>query len=191
VIRRDTVTLGILAGGQARRLGGVDKAFVEYRRQPLVERCLQAAGNGFAAKLVSHPANDVRFSAQQLRAVADLRPGQPGPLAGLEALLVACDSDWLLSLPVDARELPPVVFETLLRVDDPGAGCVIRDGDGLQPLCALWRVDLARGAVAARLDAGQRDAHGLVASLGLVVCDLSPLRLGNLNSPEDLQDVAP
>lgn len=191
MIPRDTVTLGILAGGQARRLGGVDKAFVEFRRQALVERCLAAAGNGFSQRLISHPANDVRFSAHGLRPVADLRPGQPGPLAGLEGLLTACDSPWLLSLPVDAREMPPIVFDTLLRDDANGAGRVIRDADGLQPLCALWRVETALALVIARLDGGQRDAHGLVASLGLAVCDLSPLRLGNLNCPEDLLEPAP
>jgi len=190
VISRDTVTLGILAGGQARRLGGVDKAFAEFRRQALVERCLQAAGNGYAARLISHPANDVRFSTQDLRPVPDLRPGQPGPLAGLEALLAACDTEWLLSLPVDARDLPAVVFDTLLRELDNGAGRVLRDGDGLQPLFALWRVEPARLAVAARLDAGQHDAQGLVAFLGLAVCELSPLRVGNLNSPEDFLDNA-
>jgi molybdenum cofactor guanylyltransferase len=186
VIPRSQVTLGILAGGQGRRLGGADKAFVSHRGQPLFERCLQAAGQGFAQRLISHPSADVRFSSHALTSVPDLRPGQPGPLAGLEALLALCDSEWLLTVPVDADVLPDAVFDTLLR-DGHGSGRMIRDADGPQPLVALWRVETARALVSQRLDGGQRDAQGLAAALGLTVCELTSLRVGNLNMPADLQ----
>ncbi len=184
MIARDQVSLGILAGGQGRRLGGADKALLTYDGHILFERCLQAAGADYAQRLISHPSDDVRFSPHRLVSVRDLRPGHAGPLAGLEALLAACTSEWLLTVPVDAKTLPLAVFATLLRQDD-GPGRVIRDTDRLQPLVALWRVSAALPQVAQRLDAGQRDAHGLVAALGLKVCDLAPLRLGNLNTPSD------
>ncbi len=190
MIARDQVCLGILAGGQGRRLGGVDKAFLSYDGQTLLERCLQSAGNGFAQRLISHPGSDVRFSSNAIEAVHDFRPGQQGPLAGLEALLSATRSDWLLTVPVDAKTLPLVVFETLLR-QEQGAGRVIRDADGLQPLVALWRVSAALPVVRQRLDSAQRDAHGLVAALGLTVCELAPVRLGNLNTPNDFQESRP
>ena len=187
MIARDQVCLGILAGGQGRRLGGVDKAFLNYDGKTLLERCLQSAGNGFAQRLISHPGAEVRFTSNGLEAVKDVRPGQQGPLAGLEALLTVTRSQWLLTIPVDVKTLPLIVFETLLRLED-GPGRVIRDADGLQPLIALWRVSDALAIVQQRLDAGQRDAQGLVAALGLMVCELSPMRLGNLNTPHDFED---
>lgn len=188
MIGRDQVTLGILAGGLGRRLGGVDKAFASYQRQPLFERCLHAAGPGFAQRLISHPSVDVRFSSHALVAVADSRPDHAGPLAGLESLLAACTSPWLLTVPVDAKTLPAVVFDRLLAGDE-GPGRVIADADGLQPLVALWRVATTRPIVAQRLDAGQRDARGLVSSLALAVCDIDPLVLGNLNTPADFLEI--
>lgn len=186
MIPRDRITLGILAGGQGRRLGGVDKAFASYRGRPLIERCLQACGDGFAERLVSHP-GDVRFGSPQIRAIPDFRSGRLGPLSGLESLLRACRSDWLLSLPVDLRAIPDGFVDTLCRQAND-QGTVVRDADGLQPLCGLWRVTQALPVISARLDRGALAAQGLLDDLILPVHDISPLRLGNLNTPDDFLD---
>ncbi|HMB57464.1 MAG TPA: molybdenum cofactor guanylyltransferase [Arenimonas sp.] len=187
MIARARISLGILAGGQARRLGGVDKAFAEYRGQPLVERSLRATGNGYAQMLISHPAQDSRFDAFGLRAVPDLRPAHPGPLAGLEALMQVCTSDWLLTLPVDLARMPGSALASLASIE-PVDGSALCDGDGLQPLCALWRVATVLPVVSRRLDDGQWSAHGLFETLTMQLHDISPLRLGNLNSPGDFED---
>ena len=42
MLARDQVTLGILAGGQARRMGGVDKALLTYHGTSLLSRTLTA-----------------------------------------------------------------------------------------------------------------------------------------------------
>ncbi len=64
------VTLGLLAGGQGRRLGGVDKAWLVRDGQPQVER-LAAMFPGVSAVLVSSNAVDGRYAASGLRVVAD------------------------------------------------------------------------------------------------------------------------
>jgi molybdopterin-guanine dinucleotide biosynthesis protein A len=64
---------------------------------------------------------------------------------------------------------------------------VVRDGEGLQPLVALWPVASARTAVADALAAGELAVHPLARLLGLAVLDLSPGRLGNLNTPADFE----
>ena len=184
MIGRDQVTLGILAGGRASRLGGVDKALVEYRGRRLLERTLEMAGDGYIARLVSHPGERGLFHELGLGTVPDLRPDFPGPLAGIEALLARCTGEWLLTLPVDLLDLPANLCEKLLAAN-PGQGAFLHDGDGPQPLVCLWPVLAAKAMVKAAMDHQEGAVHVVVATLGLTTLDISPLRIGNLNSPSD------
>ena len=184
IIPRRQVALGILAGGQARRMGGIDKALVRHHGERLIDRVLAGAGEGFAQVLVSHNGSEL---SGELRCVGDLRSGHPGPLAGVEALLAACDAPWLMTLPVDIERLPSDLCERLAACAPDGFGACARDLDGDEPLVALWPVARARVAVAAALDAGDNAVHRVQAELGFVACDFCALRFGNLNSLADLQ----
>ena len=190
MLTRDQLTLGILAGGQARRLGGVDKAFAQFQGQALLTRALAALGTGYAQTLISYNGNDERIARFGGAAVPDLRGHFPGPLAGLESLLRVASSEWLLTIPVDLRDIPGDLPEILcgeLGSNPVGEGVAIGDADGLQPLVALWRVSTSRSATTAALDAGERAAHRLVHSMQFRIRDISPWRLGNLNLPADFE----
>lgn len=191
------ITLGILAGGRGARLGGADKAMLRHDGATLLARTLAAfAAPGDDEVLVSHrdpgapsrlAAGDGRASMPALRVVQDLRPGQPGPLAGLEALLASTHSRWLLTTPVDLRDVP-AGLAARLRAAAAGIdtqATVVRDADGLQPLVALWPVATTLAAVRVALDAHRLSARDLVAAVPHAVLDLAPARLGNLNTPED------
>ncbi|MEO7252204.1 MAG: NTP transferase domain-containing protein [Arenimonas sp.] len=187
---RDQITLGILAGGLGQRLGGADKAFVNLHGQTLLARTLEVMGEGYAQVLVSHNRADPRIAQSGASAVADLRADFPGPLAGIEAMLHAASSRWLLTVPVDLREVPPQLPERLLQalVSPAGHdGIVVADVDGLQPLVALWPVAEARIATTRALNAGELAVHRLIELLRFAIHDVSPLRLGNLNAPADFE----
>jgi molybdopterin-guanine dinucleotide biosynthesis protein A len=186
-IARARVALGILAGGQARRFGGADKALLQVGGLTLVQRTLDALGDGFAQTLLSY--NGARASALPagLQVVPDLRGGFPGPLAGIEALLACTQAEWLLTVPVDLARIPAELVERLLAAAAAhGEGVSARDADGAQPLVALWPVASSRAAVGAALDAGERAVHRVQHILGFGRCELAPLALGNLNTPTDL-----
>lgn len=189
-IRRDQITLGILAGGRARRLGGVDKAFALFKGEPLLSRTLAALGSDYAQVMVSYNGSDPRMHEYPIRVVSDRRADFPGPLAGIERLLLATESEWLLTVPVDLRDVPAGLVESLcseLTVDAAANGVAVRDGDGLQPLLALWRVSAARAVASAALDAGDGAVHRLLQALQIRIHDISPRRLGNLNTPADFE----
>jgi molybdenum cofactor guanylyltransferase len=185
---RDRASLGILAGGRGLRLGGVDKAAIEVEGVSLLQRLLDAAGDGFLEILVSHNLPDAPLRtgvhARGLRFVADRVAAGEGPLAGLDALLQACRGEWLLTLPVDLARPTRVLVDALLARD----GAVARDADGLQPLVALWPVVPSRTAVRDALRRGERAVHPVVDRVGLQPVDTP--RLGNLNTPRDFQDLA-
>jgi molybdopterin-guanine dinucleotide biosynthesis protein A len=179
------VSLGILAGGQGRRLGWVDKSAQTYEGSSLLQRTLRAFPEAYAERLLSYNlAPDERHAG--LRCVADLRGDFPGPLAGLETLLQACRSDWLLTVPVDCRRIPEGLADALLsRL--AGNGVVVRDADGLQPLLGLWRVDITRVAVQSAFSSVPHSVRGVLAGLRCSELDIAPWRLGNLNTPDEFQ----
>ena len=187
------ITLGILAGGRATRLHGADKAGLRYDGCDLLERTLAAlASPDDAARLLSHrdPAgfDDAIARARDLQLVADLRAGQPGPLAGLEALLAASRTPWLLTAPVDLRDIPSDLgdrLRTCASASPQPHATVVADADGLQPLVALWPVASSLAAVRAALDAGQLVVRALFDGMPHQRLDIAPHRLGNLNTPAD------
>ena len=176
------ITLGILAGGRASRLAGVDKATVAFRGETLLQRTLAAMRRDGEPCLLSHRAP---VAVPGLRVIHDLRAGQPGPLAGLEALLDAARTPWLLSVPVDLADIPVGLGATLRARAAGEEATVIRDADGLQPLVALWPVAAALRAVRAALDAGERSVRAMLATMPHAVLDIAPARFGNLTTPAD------
>lgn len=184
MISPGAVSLGLLAGGEGRRIGGRDKAWALRGGVPLVQGLLASlAPDAFAARLASVRVPDARWTDLGFDMVQDARSGQPGPLAGVEALARACPSDWLLLMPVDVLDLPPDLAGRLRAAAGPG-GAWVRDGTALQPLVGLWpAAALARAATAA-LDAGEPAVHRALAVLGPAVLDLSPRELGNANTPD-------
>lgn len=183
IVAHDDITLGILAGGRATRLGGSDKAWAVYRGETLIDRTLLALGDAFAAQLVSANCGADRYAALGLRMVIDRAAEFPGPLAGLDALLATCATPLLLSVPVDLRTIPPDLVARLRAAGEGGA--VARDASGLQPLIALWPVERARIAVAQALAHGEHAAHRVVAQLDLPVVRFEGADFGNLNTPDD------
>ncbi|WP_147653905.1 molybdenum cofactor guanylyltransferase [Vulcaniibacterium gelatinicum] len=180
------ITLGILAGGRATRLGGRDKAWLEREGIPQVLRWRQRFAHEVGAVLVSANRGLARYAEAGLRAVPDRVGGELGPLAGLEALLAQCTTPWLLTLPVDLVGVNECLLPTLWAQRSPSGACA-EDEDGPQPLVALWHVATARPAVEAAIAAGDGAVHRLQARLDMARVRFAGVRFGNLNTPDDLR----
>lgn len=176
-------TLGLLAGGRATRLGGIDKAWLERGGEPQVLRLAARVRDEVDAVLVSANRDLERYAAHGLEVVVDRRPGL-GPLAGLDALAQACTTPWLLTLPVDLVSVNDCLLRSLRAAG--GEGAWAEDEDGRQPLVALWKVDALRAALPAALVSGDLAVRGLQARLGMAGVPFAGLRFGNLNTPADL-----
>ena len=177
------VTLGILAGGRATRLGGVDKAWLLRDGKPQVLRLAERFRPQVAEIVVSANRDLQRVGAAGLRAVAD-RAQDIGPMGGIDALAQACTTPWLLTIPVDLIDTNDCLLPTLLAAG--GVGAYAEDDNGAQPLVALWRVaDLRRG-LADAIASGNYAVQALQAQLQMRRVRLPGVRFGNLNTRADL-----
>jgi len=185
------VTALILAGGKARRLGGVDKRTLVVDGRTIFERQVAVLAPRVAEIVVSSPRVIDGF-----RTVSDAI-ADGGPLAGIAAGLAAATTPWLFVLAGDMPHVSGALVDLVLaqRRDDVDA-VGIRIGGLPEPLVCALRVAACRPVVAARLAARRLKASRLLADGELSVAwveeaavrALDPeLRvLANVNAPADL-----
>jgi len=179
------ITLGILAGGRATRLGGLDKAWLERGGVAQVVRWQRRFASEAGTVLVSANRDPDRYLQAGLLPVADRCAPARGPLAGLDALADACATPWLLTIPVDLVGVNECLLPTL-AAGAAAHGAYAVDEDGPQPLVALWRTVALREAVARALEADELSVQALQARLDMAPVRLAGVRFGNLNTPADL-----
>ncbi len=180
---REPITLGILAGGRATRLGGADKAWLQRDGRPQVLRLADRFATLADTVLVSANRDAARYAEHGLHAVADRVLGI-GPLGGLDALAQACATAWLLTLPIDIVSFDDRLLPALREAGDAGAYAV--DEDGMQPLIALWPTLALRDAIARAIDSDDYAIQSLQRRLAMARVRFPGVRFGNLNTPDDL-----
>lgn len=164
----------IIAGGQSARLGGEDKALVEIGGRPQLARLLQALAPQVSGAFLVSNRPPHTYAAFGLPVVADRWPGQPGPLAGIEAALQHAGQGDVLCVPVDAVSLPSDLVDRLqqARSQAGSSTACVHDGNGLQPVCCLLPAALAASAQRA-LESGERALHRWLSAGGVAVADFS------------------
>jgi molybdopterin-guanine dinucleotide biosynthesis protein A len=172
-------TAVILAGGQGRRLGGVDKAALEVGGRTLLGGVLEAAGGAAQTVVVGPP----RDGLDGVVTVCEDPPGG-GPLAALATGVGAVQTDALVLL---AADLPFVtradvdsLLAALVAAPTVAAAVAIDDGGQLQWLLAAWRVDALRHALERIGAPGGRPLRHLAAMVSVTATTLpgDPRRRG-------------
>jgi len=179
----------VLAGGRSLRMG-TDKALADFAGRPMLAHVLARFAPQVAALAINANGDPARFADFGAPLIADLAPGQPGPLAGIVAALDWAETggfSWVATAPCDAPFLPRDLVARLARASAQ-APVVAVGPDGLEPLFALWPVT-ARVRVQERLMAGERAVHRVLAALGAKAVELpatTPPGSLNLNAPDEL-----
>lgn len=187
----------ILAGGQSRRMGGQDKAFLALSGRPLIAHVAARLRDQAAPLLVSANGDPARFAAAVpgLAILPDTAGDFPGPLAGILATMehLAAQAPairWLASAPTDCPLLPAdFVARLRQRQQERRAELVIAASGGREhPVCALWSCGLLP-ALRETVSRGEARVMAFVRSRAhaVVAWPASPFDpFFNVNTPADL-----
>lgn len=167
---------------------GCDKAWVEFDGEPLVLRALARLQPQVSSVMISANANVDRYRGLRVSVHADLMPGYPGPLAGVQAGLAACRTSWLVAVPCDVPRFPDDLVARLLAAAHGSGARVasVRTPSGIHPVfMLLHRAVLPE--LTAFLEAGQRRVRQWCDGQQAIWVDFDDDRaFDNLNTPEDL-----
>jgi molybdopterin-guanine dinucleotide biosynthesis protein A len=185
----------ILAGGQARRMGGVDKALMPFAGARLIDQILDRFAPQVAGLALSANGDPARFSSLRLPVLADADPSR-GPLSGVLAGLLwaaRAGASHLVTVPVDAPFLPQDLVPRLLWAAEPApdAPVLARTAQGLHPTFALWPTASAKALAAFLASGASPRLRDFAAAQGAGFADFpSEAEFANLNTPEDLARAA-
>jgi molybdopterin-guanine dinucleotide biosynthesis protein A len=181
------VTGIVLAGGQGRRMGGVDKGLQPLHGKPMVAAVLARLAPQVDEILINANQNLETYAQFGHRVVPDAVGGFAGPLAGLHAGLSAANHSLVLTVPCDSPFLPPDLFSRLNRELNKNELAVAKTGAQPHPVFALVRVSVLKN-LEAFLAGGGRKIDAWYAALKVVEVpfDDEADAFRNINTREEL-----
>lgn len=182
------ITAVILAGGQARRMGGEDKGLINLHGRAMVDYIIAALRPQVANLMINANRNPQQYGAYGLPVVADMLGDYFGPLAGMATGMYTTDKPYIVTVPCDSPFIPGTLVETLYRsLNNSQADIsVAHDGTRMQPVFAMLRRELLP-VLLAYLHEGGRGIESWYRTQRLAIADFSdsPDTFLNLNTPED------
>lgn len=191
-ITSNDITAVILAGGQGRRMGGQDKGLIEFSGRSLAEILIEKLTRQSVAVLVNANRNQAEYEKFGVEVISDTLADFQGPLAGFASAMNSVNSRFILTLPCDS---PLLVDDYVQRFIDnhnnTGAAITVaHDGERLQPVHALIRVDLI-DSLLNFLQSGERKIDRWYALHDFTHTDFSDCAdmFRNINTPQDKIDL--
>jgi molybdenum cofactor guanylyltransferase len=186
---RAEITGVVLAGGQGRRMGNVDKGLVEFDGKPMVAHALARLAPQVATIVVNANRNAAEYARFGYPVEGDAIDGFAGPLAGLHAGLSAAHTPFVVTVPCDSPFLPADLVARLAAAfaTRPIDIAVARTFAQPHPVFALVRCSL-RDDLARFLARGGRKIDAWYAALRLaeVPFDDEADAFRNINTRDEL-----
>jgi len=106
VITQQDITGLILAGGRGMRMGGVDKGLQTLQGKPMIMHVMQRLQPQVDRIMINANQNLDRYRDFSFPVWSDEKNDYAGPLAGMQAGLIHCETAYMLTVPCDTPMLP-------------------------------------------------------------------------------------
>ena len=184
------ITGVILAGGQGRRMGSVDKGLRELRGKAMVAWVLERFAPQVEEMLINANQNLDVYAKFGHRVIPDEIGGFAGPLAGLHRGLSEARHPLVATAPCDTPFLPADLVTRLhVALETQQAQlAVARTGDQPHPVFCICRRDVLPHLTKFLNDGGRKiDAWYSTLKVVEVAFDDQPGAFSNINTPDELR----
>jgi molybdenum cofactor guanylyltransferase len=186
----------ILAGGQARRMGGGDKCLLPLTGKSLLQRTIERGQPQVDHLLLNANGNSLRFARSKLPVVPDQVGEFKGPLAGIHAGLCWMrdadpDNEWMMSFASDTPFFPTDLVLRLMTAAKTHSVhiAVAESNKQMHPTFALWHASLI-DVIEKTLEQDKVPSlQDFVKSQKMVSVDFAATHYDpffNINTPQDL-----
>ncbi|MCQ8895900.1 molybdenum cofactor guanylyltransferase [Limnobacter humi] len=144
-ISPDQITAIILAGGQGRRMGGIDKGLQNFKGAPLALHALLRLQPQVGSVCINANRNLGVYEGFGVHVICDKEANFPGPLAGMHAALYEADVPFLVTVPCDVPSFPADLVEKLKAPfeADPSLQLSVASTAGRShPVFCMMRIDV-------------------------------------------------
>lgn len=180
----------IYAGGQATRLGGLDKPLLALAGAPLLAWSLARLAPQVDRLAIVTRGDPSRFAGFPADVIVDPQAAEApwGPIGGLLAGLAwakEVGANGLATAPADAPFLPA---DLVSRLAQAGPCAIAESPTGKEPACALWPVTEAP-RISDLANSGERALWALAKALDAAPVffpDADPPPFFNVNTPQDV-----
>jgi len=184
------ITGVILAGGQGRRMGSVDKGLKPLRGKPMVQWVAERFAPQVVEVLINANQNIDKYQILGYKVIPDAIGGFAGPLAGLHRGLSEASHDLVATAPCDSPFLPlDLIARLSAALEKAGAEiAVAKTGDQPHPVFCLCRKTVLPG-LTEFLDSGGRKIDAWYARLKVVevLFDDQAGAFSNVNTAAELE----
>jgi len=187
---KEKITGILLAGGQGRRMGGVDKGLQLLRGKPMAQHVIERFAPQVDELLINANQNIEQYQGLGYRVIPDAIGGFAGPLAGLHRGLSEAAHPLVVTAPCDSPFLPlDLVAKLHTALEQQNAElAVARTGDQPHPVFCLCRKSVL-GSLTAFLESGGRKIDWWYAQLKVAEVDfVDESAFRNINTREELAE---
>jgi molybdenum cofactor guanylyltransferase len=188
-VTRQIFTGVILAGGQARRMGGQDKGLIELNGSPMIQYVLDAIVPQVNKVIINANRNSDIYSHYGYEVIGDEFEGFFGPLAGMASSMRKVTTSFMLTAPCDSPFVPDDLAKRLyIQMAKKDADIsVAHDGERIQPVFVLLKTSLL-DSMLDFLNKGERKIDKWFEQHKLAVTDFSdkPDTFININNRDEL-----
>ncbi len=187
----------LLAGGQARRMGGGDKCLRTLGGEPILAHIVRRVRPQVGPLILNAGGDAARFGGYGLPVVPDTVEGFAGPLAGILTGLEwaaehAPEARWVASFATDAPFVPTDLVARMLAAVAAGEGelACAASGGRTHPVFGLWPVGIGGELRRALVEEDERKIDRFTARrrVAVVKYEAEPVDpFFNANRPDDLE----
>ena len=185
-----SISAVILAGGQAKRMGSVDKGLQPLQGKPLFQFIYDRLHSQVEHISVNANRNQAIYAVAGLPVFGDNIEGFQGPLSGILTALERSETDFVLFVPCDSPFFPDNLLEKLKSavVFHGVSIAYVHDGEREHPTFCLMARSL-KEKLAAYLATGERRMLQFMRQNGAVSVDFSENKAAftNINTLDELQ----
>ena len=183
------ITGVILAGGQARRMGGQDKGLIQLSNRPMIQHVIDRISPQVNSLIINANRNQAEYESFGYPVISDELNGFCGPLAGFSSALDNISTNYLVTTPCDSPFIPKdMVIRLYNAMDQNNADIsVVQTNNRLQPVFCLLKKSLL-SSLNSFLELGERKIDKWFVLHNMIAVDFSDesSAFNNINTQDDL-----